>query len=457
MIESFLQGLGTGAGLIIAIGAQNAFVLTQGIRRNHALAVSGLCALLDALLIAAGVCGLGALVSENALLKHTAALGGAAFLLWFGARSLASAFKQNALSANAEPVRGLGATLAATVSLLRPAHFRTDRPDASDISQAVAVTVAQDVADANLVRMGDKHVLFSPSRKAYIMYGIHGRSWIALGDPIGAEDDFAELVWQFVGAARAGGGRAAFYQLSPALLSSCADVGLRAFKLGELAIVDLPGFELKGSRLANLRQSFNRGQRDGLTFSVAQPQEVPAILAELRAVSDSWLAHHDTREKTFSLGAFEDGYVAAQPVAVVRLEERIVAFATVMVTDTKAEATVDLMRFAPDAPKGTMDYLFVSILEYLRDAGYRQFNLGMAPLSGMARREAAPVWDRIGGTLFEHGERFYNFKGLRAFKAKFHPRWEPRYLAVSGNAGAALALMDVTFLIGGGVKGVISK
>ena len=81
----------------------------------------------------------------------------------------------------------------------------------------------------------------------------------------------------------------------------------------------------------------------------------------------------------------------------------------------------------------------------------------MAPLSGMARREAAPVWDRVGNTLFEHGERFYNFKGLRAFKSKFHPRWEPRYLAVSNGAGAALALMDVTFLIGGGVKGVIAK
>lgn len=351
----------------------------------------------------------------------------------------------------------IGSSVVALFSLLRPAHFRTDISGADAISQAVAVAVAQDVADANLVRMGDKRVLFSPSGKAYIMYGIHGRSWIALGDPIGAEDDFAELVWQFVGAARAGGGRAAFYQLSPALLSSCADVGLRAFKLGELAIVDLQTFELKGSRLANLRQSFNRGQRDGLTFSVAQPEEVSTILPELRAVSDSWLAHHETREKTFSLGAFEDGYVTAQPVAVVRLEKRIVAFATLMVTDTKAEATVDLMRFAPDAPKGTMDFLFVSILEHLRDAGYRRFNLGMAPLSGMARREAAPVWDRIGGTLFEHGERFYNFKGLRAFKAKFHPRWEPRYLAVSGNAGAALALMDVTFLIGGGVKGVISK
>ncbi len=119
---AYWQGMGMGAGLILAIGAQNAFVLTQGIRRNHALAVSALCALLDALLIAAGVCGLGALVSENILLKHTAALGGAAFLLWFGARSLASAFKQNVLSADAEPVRGLGATLAATlaISLLNP-------------------------------------------------------------------------------------------------------------------------------------------------------------------------------------------------------------------------------------------------------------------------------------------------------------------------------------------------
>lgn len=364
-----------------------------------------------------------------------------------------------------EAPRGLRALLGlaiassalALLSLLRPAHFRTEGPTPDELEKAVAITMGQDLADANLVRMGDKRLLFSSSGKSYIMYGIHGRSWIALADPIGVEEEFAELVWQFVGAARAGGGRAAFYQISPILLSACADVGLRAFKLGELAIIDLPQFEMKGSRFANLRQSYSRGLRDGLTFAVAPPEEVAAILPDLRTVSDGWLAHHDAKEKTFSLGAFEDGYVLAQPVGVVRLEDRIVAFATLMVTDTKAEATVDLMRFAPEAPKGTMDFLFASILEYLRGEGYRQFNLGMAPLSGMARREAAPVWDRIGGTLFEHGERFYNFKGLRAFKSKFHPRWEPRYLAVSNGTGAALALMDVTFLIGGGVKGVISK
>ncbi|MGO7425933.1 phosphatidylglycerol lysyltransferase domain-containing protein, partial [Rhizobium ruizarguesonis] len=136
---------------------------------------------------------------------------------------------------------------------------------------------------------------------------------------------------------------------------------------------------------------------------------------------------------------------------------RIVAFANILVTESRQEGTIDLIRFSPDAPKGSMDFLFVQIMEYLREQGFTHFNLGMAPLSGMSKRESAPVWDRIGSTVFEHGERFYNFKGLRAFKSKFHPHWQPRYLAVSGGGNPMIALMDATFLIGGGLKGVVRK
>ena len=351
----------------------------------------------------------------------------------------------------------IGASVMALFSLLRPAARRPEAPKEQDINRAIAIVMASDNADANLVRMGDKRLLFSRSGKSFLMYGIQGRSWIALADPVGDEEEFPELVWSFIDTARTSGGRAAFYQISSSLLAPCVDAGLRAFKLGELASVDLEGFELKGGRLAGIRQSYNRGLRDGLTFELVDTPAVPAIMEDLKTVSDDWLAHHNTSEKTFSLGAFDPAYIAAQPVAVVRLEGRIVAFATLMVTQSRAEATIDLMRFLPQAPKVTMDFLFVSIILHCRAQGYRHFNLGMAPLSGMARREAAPVWDRVGATLFEHGERFYNFKGLRAFKAKFHPRWEPRYLAVSTGTGAALALIDVTLLIGGGVKGVISK
>jgi phosphatidylglycerol lysyltransferase len=365
---------------------------------------------------------------------------------------------------SAEAPRGLRAMLGIAIvaavvsifSLLRPAVKRSDLSTAEELTQATNIAMAQDFADANLVRMGDKRLMFSASGNAFIMYGIQGRSWIALFDPIGPSDEIAELVWRFVEEARTGGGRAVFYQISPDLLAYCTDAGMRAFRLGELAVVDLAGFELKGSRLSGLRQAINKGVREGLEFEMLQPDEVANQLEALRGVSDSWLDEHNTREKTFSLGAFRDDYVLSQPVGILRKEGRIVAFATLAVTDTKQEGTVDLMRFAPDAPKGSMDFLFVRIMEHLRDAGFKEFNLGMAPLSGMAQREAAPAWDRIGSVIFEHGERFYNFKGLKAFKSKFHPRWEPRYLAVSG-IGPAVAMMDATLLIGGGLRGVVGK
>ncbi len=81
----------------------------------------------------------------------------------------------------------------------------------------------------------------------------------------------------------------------------------------------------------------------------------------------------------------------------------------------------------------------------------------MAPLAGLSERRSSPVWDRVGRTVYEHGERFYNFKGLKAFKAKFHPRWEPRYMAAGSGLNPVISLMDATLLIGGGMKGLVRK
>ena len=365
----------------------------------------------------------------------------------------------------AEAPRGLRAVLGITIissaiaifSLLRPATFQPEPATEEALQRAVDIVKAQDYADANLVRMADKSIMFSEKGDAFIMYGRQGRSWIALFDPVGERHAIPELVWSFVEAARAAGCRAVFYQISPGLLSHCADAGLRAFKLGELAVADLGAFEMKGGKWANLRQTASRAQRDGLSFEVIPADGVPAILGDLSVVSSSWLEDHNAKEKGFSLGAFEPDYVNSQPVGVLKKDGKIVAFANILVTETKSEGTIDLMRFSPEAPKGSMDFLFVQIMEYLRAEGYKHFNLGMAPLSGMSKRETAPVWDRIGSTVFEHGERFYNFKGLRAFKSKFHPHWQPRYLAVSGGGNPMIALMDATFLIGGGLKGVVRK
>ena len=79
---SLIQGVGTGAGLIIAIGAQNAFVLSKGLRRQHVWWVAGICALCDAVLIGLGVMGLGALIAQSEGAMLLARYGGAAFLAW---------------------------------------------------------------------------------------------------------------------------------------------------------------------------------------------------------------------------------------------------------------------------------------------------------------------------------------------------------------------------------------
>lgn len=366
---------------------------------------------------------------------------------------------------SAEAPRGLRALLGSAIaafivaawSLLRPSNSPLIEPDAADIERARAIVAAQPNTQAQLAQMGDKSLMFSADGRAFIMYGRQGRSWIALGDPVGDRVAWPELVWHFIETARGAGGRAVFYQVAPGNLSLYADSGLTAFKLGEEAIVRLDDFELKGSKRANLRHAFNKGQREGLTLEIIPVEAVPGHMAELRAISDEWLAAHNVREKRFSLGAFDPAYLAQQAVAVLRKEGKAVAFASLMLTGLKEEASVDLMRFGAGAPTGSMDYLFICLLQHFKEQGYPRFSLGMAPLAGLPESSAASLWYRVGRTVFEHGDRFYNFTGLHSFKSKFQPVWEPRYLAVSGGSNPMLALADITVLISGGWRGVVAK
>ncbi len=123
LAPALLQGFGLGAGLIIAIGAQNAFVLRQGLERHHVFATAAICTLCDMTLIALGVGGMGSLVTRLPALAAAASWGGAVFLLLYGARSFRAAISPGALStAGAADPPALGATLLAALgfSLLNP-------------------------------------------------------------------------------------------------------------------------------------------------------------------------------------------------------------------------------------------------------------------------------------------------------------------------------------------------
>jgi phosphatidylglycerol lysyltransferase len=115
------------------------------------------------------------------------------------------------------------------------------------------------------------------------------------------------------------------------------------------------------------------------------------------------------------------------------------------------------MRYRNDAPPGIMKFLFLELMLWGKERGFRWFNLGMAPLSGLEDRRLAPFWHRLGTFVFRHGEHFCNFQGLRQYKEKFDPYWEPRYLAYPGRLSLPAVLTDVASLVAGGFKGIFMK
>ncbi|MFD1216723.1 LysE/ArgO family amino acid transporter [Microbulbifer celer] len=123
MLQSYFNGLMLGAGLIIAIGAQNAFLLAQGVRREYHFQVAALCALCDAVLVCAGVFGLAALLAESPLLISLARWGGAVFLTWYGIQAVTRALQPQGLENRTEQrARSLASVLlmALAVTLLNP-------------------------------------------------------------------------------------------------------------------------------------------------------------------------------------------------------------------------------------------------------------------------------------------------------------------------------------------------
>ena len=196
---------------------------------------------------------------------------------------------------------------------------------------------------------------------------------------------------------------------------------------------------------------------EGATFELLPPASVPSVVEDLRQVSDAWLAHQAGGEKGFSLGGFHARYVAEFPVAVVRWHGAIVAFATLWTTSSKASFSIDLMRYVDDGPRNIMDYLFVELLEWGREQGYVAFDFGMAPLAGLEDRPLAPTLSRVGRLIFDRGEEIYNFQGVRRYKDKYDPLWQPRYFAAPQKWALPILLADASLLASGGVAGLAKR
>lgn len=385
-------------------------------------------------------------------------------------------------------------------SLIRFKKALPSLPTQIELDRAEKIAKKATNSIANLSLLGDKQLLFSGSGNSLIMYQTQGRSWIVMSDPIGDDSEFGDLIERFIELCQSFGGTCVFYEVSNRYRHLFNKNGIQLLKIGEEAIVDLGAFSLQGSKNSKFRQVISRGTKDGLSFEVIAKQQVPALFEELKIVSDIWLKEKKSSEKGFSLGYFDESYLKHFDCAVVKYQDEIVAFANIWQSGYLNELSIDLMRYKEvqnnegKAIKNMMDYLFLSLFMWGKEAGFHHFSLGMAPFTGFEPKPMVenrplkdsvskaidqnivdskqiegpieaeaigPKWRYVTTTVTKYGKTYYNFTGLRNFKEKFNPDWEPRYIGIETGLRAGMrpvkGLTDTTLLISGGLRSLVKN
>jgi phosphatidylglycerol lysyltransferase len=234
---------------------------------------------------------------------------------------------------------------------------------------------------AALALLGDKSVMMGQEGDGFLMYGVSGRSWVAMGDPVGPDATRRELAWRFVEAADEHGAWPVFYEVSARHLPLYIDLGLTLLKVGEEAIVPLGSFSLDGAARKGLRRT-RRTERPA-PFAMVDRAEVPSIpgaAGDLRR-----MAGVEIRAEK----GLPDGRRA------ISAHFRMPSFASIadrwfanVWTGNGRELSIDMMRYRRDAPHGVMEYLVWRLCSGAPN-GLAQ-SLGMAPLSGL-RSAMAPL------------------------------------------------------------------
>ncbi len=339
----------------------------------------------------------------------------------------------------------------ALYSLFRPLAYRL-RTLPQERQEARSILQKHGTSSLDFFKLWpDKSYFFSEDRRSFIAYRVAGGVAFALGDPVGTEQDLEDVTRGFLRFCSDNSWGVAFHEVLSDLLPMYHRLGMRELMVGEEAILDLEHFRSKTVKrkwFRYIKRKFE--EREGYRLIRYDLPHSRELLDEVEAISDEWLSLPGRRERGFTIGSFKRDYVGETRLFIVRepTEGRALAFVNQIPSYREGEATIDLMRHRIEIPNGVMDYLFIAVLLSLEEEGYRSFDLGLAPLSGVGECPGASLQERALNQISERLTRFFSYKGLKNYKAKFEPDWEKRFLVYTGGPPAlakiGIALTRVT-------------
>jgi phosphatidylglycerol lysyltransferase len=337
------------------------------------------------------------------------------------------------------------------VEVLRPVHSTPHSLHDEHCRVCEVVRCHGSLATVHFALSTDMSYFWSESCRSLIAYQvIHGVA-LALGDPIGPEEELKPLLEAFLSFCRRQDWRVALYQTSEELQNLCQQWDVHSYKIGEEAIIDVAHFTLQGKVGAPVRHTIARASRAGLSAQCWHDESLPdEIFNGMKCISDDWL---DTRKAKiqmgFSMGRFPmDWTTDLLTVVALGPQGDVQAFLTWTPLYAGNGWALDTMRRGYQTPPGAMELLIAHSVAWAHSHGYTRMSLGMAPLAGLGRNKtsgtktssvallihrhwSASMLERSAAFLHQRGYVLGKYRSLYAFKAKFQPSWEARYLIVS--------------------------
>src|ERR1041385_471816 len=281
-----------------------------------------------------------------------------------------------------------------------------------------------------------------PETKGAVTFNDFGKVWLVPGDPLASVEDQAAVAYRFLRAARVQGRSVGFIPASERFAKHSRRLGLRAVKIGSAPYFDLATWAPRGDRAKKARAGVNQARRAGV--EVAEVINIDeTLIREASCLCNRWLKTRRSPTKfawLFSVDLFQHSerkkyFTARDPTG------KLGGFlAASPIPARQGWYLEDVLRL-PDAPNGPADLMIVEVLKSLKRHGAKLATLGTAPLamegaldSSISHSSKLSKLMRVVATVFAV---FYNFEGVRRFKAKFAPSWwESEYILVTRNITA---------------------
>ena len=324
----------------------------------------------------------------------------------------------------------------------------------------------------------------TPDGEGLVNYRLTRNVAVVLGDPVCAPQDIEHVMRSFLDFCKRHKWHVAFYQVYPQHLDVYHSLKLRAFKMGEEAILNPQTFTLKGSALANVRTSCRRAEREGVTIQWYEGVPPTEVIQQLEQLSHTWLEQKaDVFETGFSVGRFDELSIVAERAETIAArpgqsahapfsspsQAMVPRFLTVVASTSigtpcafmtftpvygsltnsgKAEEgeewgwALDIMRRVPTTPPGVTELLLVHALERFCSQGATVLSLGLVAWSDTLN-EVHPLQRKLASFVANRLHLLEAHNTLFKFKQKFNPRWETRYIVTRATLALPLVALGV--------------